>query len=200
MTDSDENYFELFNRDYIEENFYIDHEEQKIYKKSHNYEINLFADLKNKYNGNYIIKGIEENKLSQFEFKKFNVEFNIQEQEIGEFKFGVDKIIEAFEQKTHVSTGYKLVIKINGIIIHSYEACTDDYKYGTHEEHIENIKKVIKQKQIIYTKFLYYVDSLKTIQTKQTKLTTSNVAEQSYFLVPPPPLVSAQAGGLKKFN
>lgn len=197
MTDSDENYFELFNRDYIEENFYIDHEEQKIYKKSDNYEIKLYADLKNMYND--IIKDIKENKLSQFKFKfkDFNVEFDIQEQEIGEFKFGVDKIIEAFEQKTHVSTGYKLVIKINEIIIHSYEACTDDYKYGTHEEHIENIKKVIKQKQIIYTKFLYYVDLLKTKQTKQT---TSNVAEQSYFLVPPLPLVSAQAGGLKKFN
>jgi len=157
----------------INQLYFVDHNENMIYRKEKG---KLVEDES-------VNRKIDEELQKKLQ-KKLKIVTKVTKEDEREFRSGVDKILNIDDK----SVGYKLIITMNDNIIHEFNACTDDYKFGTYEENKKKIKEIIEQKEKLYTKLLMniYINNL----SKQLK-------EPEYMKIGVDnlPAISSQAGG-----
>ena len=165
------------NIDNINDLYFIDHTENMIYK------IENGILIKEEILNQEIDEEVEK-KLT----KKLKIVTEVIKENVSEFKSGVDKILN----NNNKSCGYKLIIKMNNKIIHEFNGCTDDYKFGTYEENKEKIKGIIELKKKLYVKLLINIYKLSKL-SKPSEPNRLGVPGNIHSQQP----ISAMAGGLQ---
>jgi hypothetical protein len=165
------------NIDNIDNSYFIDHAENMIYR------IENGILIEEKILNQNIDEEVEKKLI-----KKLKIVTEVIKEDVSEFKSGVDKILN-----NNKSCGYKLTIKMGDKIIHTFNGCTDDYKFGTYEENKIKIKEIIEIKKKLYVKLLIniYINNL------SKKLKELKEPEYIGINLPDSQTVSAMAGGMK---